>query len=112
MKWIVVVIPFIVLAAAILILPSIQPQTETIDTVSMELQCNTACESLITDYRNNPSEETIWLSDFCTLNFDTSSDGGRFVDHCYSEDDDVIRRTCALAKLDSTTLLIEEGVCR
>ena len=109
---IVIIIPFIILGLAIIILPTVQPVPEIIDTVDMEQQCDTACENMIVSYRNNPSDEVIWLSDFCTLNFDTSSVGGRFVDHCYAEDGDIIERSCVLSKLDSTTLLINQSVCR
>lgn len=106
-----VIIPFILLVAAIIILPQINQASESVDIAQLEQQCDIACTEMIAEYRNNPSDQTIWLSNFCTMNVDTSSVGGKFVDHCYSEEEDILRRACILAKFDSTSVSINGTIC-
>jgi hypothetical protein len=111
MKRLLVIIPFILLGAAIVLLPIVNQEPDVLDVSGMEQQCDLACSTLVSEYRTVASDQTIWLSDFCTLNFDTSYFGGKFVDHCYSESDDILRRSCVLSKFDSTSLNINETVC-
>ena len=69
-------------------------------------QCAALCSDLIQDFRDDPDISMFEASEYCVQYFDTSTDNGLYVDHCYTESGDVVRIDCNVALLNGTTLLV------
>ena len=106
----VLVAGFLLFAGILLMPQDNQPSNSPSNYDGAYAACESSCTGLVPTYRANPSID-FRASDFCILTFNTYEHGGIFSDHCYREDNDLVRYACVLSSLDGTTIELDRGGC-